>query len=88
LVLDAQTLETMKTIPVGRVPAEVTFSPDGRYAFVANGTSNDVSVVDAATKTVVKTLPMDREPVGAWPGADGMMYVDCEVGKTIKAIDP
>ncbi|MBS2012600.1 MAG: hypothetical protein JST00_06935 [Deltaproteobacteria bacterium] len=88
LVLDAQTLETMKTIPVGRVPAEVTFSPDGRYAFVANGTSNDVSVIDAATKTVVKTLPMDREPVGAWPGADGMMYVDCEVGKTIKAIDP
>jgi len=88
LVLDAQTLETTKTIPVGRVPAEVTFSPDGTYAFVANGTSNDVSVVDAATKAVVKTLPMDREPVGAWPGADGMMYVDCEVGKTIKAIDP
>lgn len=88
LVLDAQTLETTKTISVGRVPAEVTFSPDGKYAFVANGTSNDVSVVDAATKTVVKTIPMDREPVGAWPGADGMMYVDCEVAKTIKAIDP
>ncbi|MBS2012594.1 MAG: hypothetical protein JST00_06900 [Deltaproteobacteria bacterium] len=88
LVLDAQTLETTKTIAVGRVPAEVTFSPDGKHVFVANGTSNDVSVIDAATKTVVKTLPMDREPVGAWPGADGMMYVDCEVGKTIKAIDP
>jgi len=88
LVLDADTLETKHTIGVGRVPAEVTFSPDGKYAFVANGTSDDVSVIDTASKAVVKTIPMDREPVGAWPGADGMMYVDCEVGKTIKAIDP
>lgn len=31
---------------------------------------------------------VDREPVGAWPGADGIMYVDREVAKTIKAIDP
>lgn len=88
LVLDADTLETKQTIRVGRVPAEVTFSPDGKYAFVANGTSNDVSVIDAASKMVVKTIPVDREPVGAWPGADGMMYVDCEVAKAIKAIDP
>ena len=88
LVLDAETLETKQTIPVGRVPAEVTFTPDGKYAFVANGTSDSVSVIDAASKTVVKTIPTEREPVGAWPGADGMMYVDCEVGKTIKAIDP
>jgi len=88
LVLDATTLATKQTIPVGKVPAEVTFTPDGKYAFVANGTSNDVTVIDVGTKAVVKTIPVDREPVGAWPGADGMMYVDCEVGKTIKAIDP
>lgn len=88
LVLDATTLETKQTIAVGKVPAEVTFTPDGKYAFVANGTSNDVSVIDVASKAVVKTIPVDREPVGAWPGADGMMYVDCEVGKTVKAIDP
>lgn len=88
LVLDAETLETKQTIKVGRVPAEVTFAPDGRYAFVANGTSNDITVIDVATKAVVKTIPVDREPVGAWPGADGLMYVDCEVAKTLKVIDP
>lgn len=88
LVLDADTLETKQTIKVGRVPAEVTFAPDGRHAFVANGTSNDITVIDVATKAVVKTIPVDREPVGAWPGADGLMYVDCEVAKTLKAIDP
>ncbi len=88
LVLDAATLETKETIKVGRVPAEVTFTNDGKFAFVANGTSNDVTVIDRDTKSVVKTIPVDPEPVGAWPGADGIMYVDCEVGKTIKAIDP
>jgi len=88
LVLDAATLETKQTIAVGRVPAEVTFTPDGKYAFVANGTSDDVSIIDRATKSVVKTVPVDREPVGAWPGADGIMYVDCEVARTVKAIDP
>ena len=66
----------------------MTFAPDGKHAFVANGTSNDVSIINVASKTVVKTITVDREPVGAWPGADGMMYVDCEVGRTIKAIDP
>jgi YVTN family beta-propeller protein len=88
LVLDAETLETRQTIKVGRVPAEVTFAPDGKHAFVANGTSDDVSVIEVSSKAVVKTLPMDREPVGAWPGADGLMYVDCEVGRTVKVIDP
>lgn len=88
LVLDAATLETKQTIRVGKVPAEVTFAPDGKYAFVANGTSNDVTVIDVASKATVKTIAVDREPVGAWPGADGMMYVDCESGRTIKAIDP
>ncbi|MFO0739614.1 MAG: hypothetical protein U0270_27195 [Labilithrix sp.] len=88
LVLDAATLETKQTIPVGRVPAEVTFTNDGKYAFVANGTGDSISVIATDSKTVVKTIPVDREPVGAWPGADGIMYVDCEVAKTIKAIDP
>lgn len=88
LVLDATSLETKQTIRVGRVPAEVTFTNDGKYAFVANGTSDDLTIIDAASKTVVKTIPMDREPVGAWPGADGLMYVDCEVAKTIKVVDP
>lgn len=88
LVLDAETLETKQTVAVGKVPAKVTFSPDGRYAFVANGTSDTVSIIDPNTRAVVKTIPVDREPVGAWPGADGLMYVDCEVAKTVKAIDP
>ncbi len=87
LVLDAKTLETRQTIAVGDMPAEVTFSPDGKSAFVANGMSNDVTVIDPSTKKVVKTIPVDSNPVGAWPGADSRLYVDCEKAMTVKAID-
>jgi YVTN family beta-propeller protein len=87
LVLDASTLETKTTIPVGDAPAEVTFSPDGSHAFVANTGSDSVSVIDVGSKTVVETIQVGDTPVGAWPGRDGVMYVDNEAGKSLTAID-
>ncbi|MDQ3001894.1 MAG: hypothetical protein M3Y08_11620 [Fibrobacterota bacterium] len=86
LVLDAGTLATRKTIEVGNMPAEVTFTRSGKYAFVANGQSNSVTVIDAASGTVAKTIPVGTNPVGAWPGNDSIMYVDNEDAKTITAI--
>lgn len=87
LVLDASTLTTKYAIGVGDMPAEVTFSRDGTYAFVANGMSNNVTVIDAATKAVETTIAVGTNPVGAWPGNDGMMYVDNEAAKTLSVID-
>lgn len=87
LVLDAVSLKTLKTIDAGDMPAEVTFSSDGKYAFAANGMSNNVTVLDVATKSVVKTLTVGMDPVGAWPGPGGMMYVDNEKSKTLTVID-
>ncbi|MCU0426694.1 MAG: hypothetical protein MUF71_13820 [Candidatus Kapabacteria bacterium] len=87
LVLDASSLATMKTISVGAMPAEVTFSRDGKYAFVCNGASNNVSVIDVATKGVVKTIAVGKDPVGAWQGTNNVMYVDNEEGKSVTAID-
>jgi YVTN family beta-propeller protein len=87
LVLDAGTLELRNEISVGDMPAEVTFARDGNHAFVANGMSNTVTVLDAATKAVKGTISVGAGPVGAWPGANNVMYVDNESGKTITAID-
>lgn len=88
LVLDGATLETKMEIAVGDMPAEITFSRDGRYALVANGMSNSVSVIDVASKQVVKAIDVGNDPVGPWPGVDGIMYTDCEKGMSISAIDP
>lgn len=86
LVLESGSLATKQTIEVGDSPAEVTFTMDGKYAFAANGKSNTVSVIDAATKSVVKTIRVGTNPVGAWPGNDSLMYVDNETSQTITAI--
>lgn len=86
LVLDAATLATKQTLDAGNSPAEVTFTVDGKYAFVANGMSNDVTVYDASAKTLIKTIAVGTNPVGAWPGEDTLMYVDNETAKTLTAI--
>lgn len=87
LVYDAQTMVLKNTIAVGNDPAEVTFSANGKYAFTANGGSNSVSVIDIQTKKVIKTILVGAEPVGAWTGADGNMYVDNEIGQSVSIIN-
>jgi YVTN family beta-propeller protein len=81
LVYDANTYALKNTINVGKEPAEVTFSSDGSMAFVANGMDNSVSVINPNTKTVIATIPVGKNPVGAWTGSDNRMYVDNEDGK-------
>ena len=87
LVYDAGTLALLSTIPVGSMPSEVTFSADGSMAFVANTESHTVTVIGAADKTVMATIPVGRGPVGAWTGANGKMYVDGEEEQVINVID-
>ena len=88
LLLDATTLARREEVEVGALPAEVTFGPDGSHAFVANSGSASVSAIDADTLEVAATLEVGETPVGAWPGADGMLYVDSETSRSISAIDP
>lgn len=87
LIYDASTMALKNTILVGEEPAEVTFSANNKYAFVANGGSNTVSVLDILEKKVIKTIAVGEEPVGAWLGVDGRMYVDNELGQSVSIID-
>ncbi|MCY7357718.1 MAG: hypothetical protein LH609_09635 [Rudanella sp.] len=92
LVYNATTMALKNTVAVGMEPAEVTMSSNGggnrpQYAFVANGMSNTVTVIKVADKSVVKTIAVGEDPVGAWPGADGKMYADNEKGQSISVID-
>jgi YVTN family beta-propeller protein len=51
-------------IPVGQRPWGVGLLPDGKTIYTANGPSNDVSVVDLATKQVVKKIAAGDRPWG------------------------
>ncbi|HAH25796.1 MAG TPA: hypothetical protein DCL77_18905 [Prolixibacteraceae bacterium] len=87
-VFDATTYVLLNTITVGQMPAEVTFSDDGKKVFVANGMSNNVSVIDAVSKQVLENTSVGNYPVGAWPGMDGMMYVENEKDQSISIFNP
>lgn len=87
LVYDANTYGLKTKISVGGEPAEITFSKDGLIAFVANGMDNTVSAINPNTKTILATIPVGINPVGAWTGADNRMYVDNEDGQSVSIID-
>jgi len=55
-------LELLAGIPVGTDPDWVTFTPDGRYAYVANAESNNVTAIDMRTYEPVATIPVGDAP--------------------------
>lgn len=86
LVYDAITYALKSTITVGMMPAELTFFSDGTKAYVANGDDDNVSVINVASKSVVATVTVGNNPVGAWTASDDTMYVDIEDGQSISVI--
>lgn len=74
------------TINVGKGLSEVTFSADGTKVFAANTIDATVSIIDPDTKIVLGTVPVGKDPVGAWPAANGYVYVDNETDGTITEI--
>lgn len=87
LVYNASDYSLKNTINVGEDPAEVTFSADGTKAYVCNGGSNTVTVINPATKAVITTLNVGLDPVGAWTSSIGKMFIDNETGNSISIID-
>jgi len=49
----------------------VTVLPDGSRIYVANAGTDDVSVIDAATNTVIDTVGVGDNPVGVAALPDG-----------------
>jgi YVTN family beta-propeller protein len=55
-------LKLIKTIPVSKDHNYVIFSKDGKYAYVANRQSNDLSIIDVGKLEEVKRLKLGRYP--------------------------
>jgi len=48
----------VRRVPVGRNPRGAIFSPDGRFAYVANALSDTVTVLDATNFAVLAEIPL------------------------------
>ncbi len=87
LVYETASYTQKTSIAVGKMPSEVTFSADGSRVFVANTDDATVTMIDPVAKTVLQTIAVGADPVGAWPGADGNVYVDNETSQSISVIN-
>jgi YVTN family beta-propeller protein len=83
-IIDAASMKTIATVPVGIGPHEAAVSPDGRWAVVTNygnreTIGNTLSVIDllAATPSVVRTIDLGeyKRPHGAAFVQDGRKLV-------------
>jgi YVTN family beta-propeller protein len=58
----------LKEIPVGARPWGIALSHDGRRLYTANGPSNDVTIIDTSSLSVVKKVPVGKGPWGVVVG--------------------
>jgi YVTN family beta-propeller protein len=57
-VIDTSNNTVIATVPVGIQPNSIAITPDGAFAYVANLTSNTLSVIQTSTNSVVATIPI------------------------------
>ncbi len=55
-VVNLATNTVIATIAVGSSPVAVAMKPDGTRAYVANNSSNSISVIDTGSNTVIFTI--------------------------------
>ncbi|MDP2957519.1 MAG: bifunctional YncE family protein/alkaline phosphatase family protein, partial [Longimicrobiales bacterium] len=58
-----------------RYPAQIAFSPDGRFLYVAENLADSLAVVEVASGRVLARHATDRYPYGVAVAPDGTVYV-------------
>ena len=77
-IIDAQSLELVKTLATPGFPYRVEFTPNGRYALVPHAVSGTLMVGDVAGQRVIKHIPLGlthvEEPstAGVFPHPDNV----------------
>ena len=62
-----------KEIKAGNAPHGVVVSPDGKFVYVTNLLSGDLSIIDTSTDMEIAKIPLGKEPNGVslWPRTIG-----------------
>lgn len=62
--IDLNEMKVIKSIKAGKAPHGIVVSKDGKFAYVTNLLSGDVSVIDTATDTEIAKIVIGKEPNG------------------------
>lgn len=82
-VIDTVTNQLVKSLPLPAGHHEFAFSDDGRYVYVTSRQAGIVSVLDAATFVVIRTITVPGEPLSvvSTPSKNTMWVVDGKHGR-------
>jgi YVTN family beta-propeller protein len=62
--IDIAKRAVVKEISTGKGPHGIVISQNGKYTYVTNLLSNDISVIDTTTDKEIKRIPVGKEPNG------------------------
>src|SRR5690242_2613471 len=86
-MFDADTLQTIKKIDVGKGPDGIYYDPATKRVFTNNHGSHDISAIDAKTGEVVGTVKAEGDGESAVV-ADGVVYLNLEDTNEVITFDP
>jgi YVTN family beta-propeller protein len=87
VVFEIKTLKVTGHIKTGKNPDCIIYDPASKHIFTMNGKTNDASVIDPATDTVIATIPMGGRPEYAVADGQGMIYDNIEDKNEVVALD-
>lgn len=87
VVFDVKELKITGHIKTGGNPDCIIYDPASKHVFTMNGKTNDSSVIDPDTDTVVATIPMGGRPEYAVADGKGMIYDNIEDKNEVVALD-
>lgn len=87
VVFDIKTLKVTGHIKTGGNPDCIIYDPASKHIFTMNGKTNDASVIDPGTSTVVATIPIGGRPEYAVADGHGRIYENVEDKNEVVTID-
>ena len=87
VMFDMKTLRVTGHIKTGGNPDCIIYDSVSKHVFTFNGKTNDASVIDPRTATVVATIPMGGRPEYAVSDGQGSIYDNIEDKNEVVALD-
>ncbi len=92
-VIETASRKQVAEIAVGKGPAQVGFTPDGRFGFVSLSQENQLAVIDFASRQVIRKLVVGTVPIQLYATPDSALVLVAnqgtpkKPGSTVSVID-
>jgi YVTN family beta-propeller protein len=88
VIFDLKSHSIMNKVTAGKNPDAILYDPSSKRIFAFNGSSNDVTAIDAASAAVVGTIALNGRPEFAVTDGKGNVYVNIENRSELLQLDP